>query len=137
MSLFLDVFYQEPQPEREESEKRGFCGVISGPTWTKHQNCRCSTDAQQFHELEMPNFCKILCNSHAECKGYSSVINTLNICYYYTTSDQCDSGNLSSGKQFSCDISDAGSTGDLVNIHSEFISETGCYIKSPLNYFNY
>ena len=135
--FILDVFYKEPQPNKEEFDKRGYCGVAEGSTWIKHENCKCTTNADSFYELEMPNFCKLLCNMQVECKGYSWTM--FNICHYYTTSPQCETGLLGSHDNFNCVKADVGKTGTIVNVDEGWIGnnqERGCYIKSPINYFN-
>ena len=132
----LDVLYQEPQIDiEEEDEKRGFCGVKlrvqESVNFIKHQFCECKT-ASKFisDELQMPNFCKMLCNKLSDCLGFS--FSSDNLCQYYTTANTCETGKLSSNKDFECTLKSAQTQerGKLLNVVSQ--SERGCWIKDPL-----
>ena len=127
--MYKDVFYQDPQPGKEENDKVGFCGVKEYPHFgDHHQNCECTTTAPSFYELEMPNFCRMICNGLEECKGYS--YSEPNSCRYYTNEVGCIwNGDLSSNHRFKCELRNSGKTGRLVNMDVGNEGK-GCYIKN-------
>ena len=132
--IFTEVFYLEPQPERGQNDKLGYCGVEENQG-QYYQNCKCETIKTVFYEFDMPNFCKMLCNYYPDCEGYTPISD--NSCRYYTSnyvSTPCATLSLDANYNVECKVENIGNLGTIVSMRSG--NEKGCYIKSPINYFD-
>ena len=128
------MFYLEPQPERGQNDKLGYCGVEENQG-QYYQNCKCETIKTVFYEFDMPNFCKMLCNYYPDCEGYTPISD--NSCRYYTSnyvSTPCATLSLDANYNVECKVENIGNLGTIVSMRSG--NEKGCYIKSPINYFD-